>query len=85
MITTSYKEILEQGEVIERTITGRLEEGSPEIPITKEKAQKYEKIWIVACGTAYHACLTAKYYFENNNDEIIFHDVILLYIKKKGR
>ena len=55
-----YKEILEQGEVIERTITGRLEEGSPEIPITKEKAQKYEKIWIVACGTAYHAGLFGK-------------------------
>ncbi len=46
-----YKEILEQGEVIKRTITGRLEEGSPEIPIAKEEAQKYEKIWIVACGT----------------------------------
>ena len=59
-----YKEILEQAEVIERTITGRLEEGSPEIPITKEEAQKYEKIWIVACGTAYHAGLFGKDLFE---------------------
>ena len=59
-----YKEILEQGEVIERTITGRLEEGSPEIPITKEESyQKYEKIWI-ACGTAYHAGLFGKDLFE---------------------
>ena len=59
-----YKEILEQAEVIERTITGRLEEGSAEIPITKEQAQKYEKIWIVACGTAYHAGLFGKDLFE---------------------
>ncbi len=59
-----YKEILEQAEVIERTITGRLEEGSVEIPISREEAQKYDKIWIVACGTAYHAGLFGKDLFE---------------------
>ena len=36
-----YKEILEQAEVIERTITGRLEEGSVEIPISREEAVSY--------------------------------------------
>ena len=48
-----YKEILEQAEVIERTISGRLEIGSDEIPIDLNKAKGFEKIWIVACGTAY--------------------------------
>ncbi len=59
-----YKEILEQSEVIERTITGRLELGSEQIPIDLEHAKKYEKIWIVACGTAYHAGLFGKDLFE---------------------
>ena len=59
-----YKEILEQSEVIERTITGRLEVGSVEIPIDLKKAKQYEKIWIVACGTAYHAGLFGKDLFE---------------------
>ena len=59
-----YKEILEQSEVIERTITGRLEVGSEEIPIDLKKAKQFEKIWIVACGTAYHAGLFGKDLFE---------------------
>ena len=59
-----YKEILEQSEVIERTISGRLETNSKEIPIKQDEASKYEKIWIVACGTAYHAGLFGKDIFE---------------------
>ena len=59
-----YKEILEQSEVIERTIAGRLEVGSEEIPIDLKKAKQFEKIWIVACGTAYHAGLFGKVLFE---------------------
>ena len=59
-----YKEILEQSEVIEKTITGRLEVGSEEIPIDLKKAKQFEKIWIVACGTAYHAGLFGKDLFE---------------------
>ncbi len=59
-----YKEILEQAEVIERTITGRIEKNSTEIPIHIDKAKKFEKIWIVACGTAYHAGLFGKDLFE---------------------
>jgi len=59
-----YKEILEQSEVIERTISGRLEKNSKEIPIKLDEASKYEKIWIVACGTAYHAGLFGKDIFE---------------------
>ena len=59
-----YKEILEQAEVIERTISGRLEIGSEDIPIDLNKAKGFEKIWIVACGTAYHAGLFGKDLFE---------------------
>ena len=59
-----YKEILEQAEVIERTISGRLEIGSEQIPIDLNKAKEFEKIWIVACGTAYHAGLFGKDLFE---------------------
>lgn len=59
-----YKEILEQAEVIERTLTGRLEIGSEEIPVDLNKAKQFEKIWIVACGTAYHAGLFGKDLFE---------------------
>ena len=59
-----YKEILEQPEVIERTISGRLAGIKSDIPISKEEAQKFEKIWIVACGTAYHAGLFGKDLFE---------------------
>ena len=59
-----YKEILEQPEVIERTISGRLSGSESDIPISKEEAQKFEKIWIVACGTAYHAGLFGKDLFE---------------------
>ncbi len=59
-----YKEILEQSEVIERTLSGRLEASSDEIPIKLDEASKFEKIWIVACGTAYHAGLFGKDLFE---------------------
>ena len=59
-----YKEILEQAEVIERTISGRTESGSDEIPIHLEQAKQFEKIWIVACGTAYHAGLFGEDLFE---------------------
>ena len=59
-----YKEILEQSEVIERTISGRLDTNSDDIPIMSDHASKFEKIWIVACGTAYHAGLFGKDLFE---------------------
>ena len=42
----------------------RIETTSKEIPIKQDEASKYEKIWIVACGTAYHAGLFGKDLFE---------------------
>ena len=64
MTTLCIRKYFEQSEVIERTISGRLETTSKEIPIKQDEASKYEKIWIVACGTAYHAGLFGKDLFE---------------------
>ena len=38
-----YKEILEQSEVIERTISGRLDTNSDDIPIMSDYASKFRK------------------------------------------
>jgi glucosamine--fructose-6-phosphate aminotransferase (isomerizing) len=42
-----YKEILEQPEVIERTISGRIETTSEEIPIKLDEASKYGLLLVV--------------------------------------
>ena len=36
----------------------------PELSWTPEEFKKFKKIFIVACGTAYHAGLVGKYYIE---------------------
>ncbi len=59
-----YKEIIEQPEMIEKTLSGRLVENSIGIPIQLNEVRNFEKIWIVACGTAYHAGLLGKDLFE---------------------
>jgi len=64
------KEILEQPQSIQDTFRGRLspEEGrvflDDEIDIPLEKIRKMERLYIVACGTSYHAGLVGKYLFE---------------------
>ncbi|MFT3950840.1 MAG: glutamine--fructose-6-phosphate transaminase (isomerizing) [Oscillospiraceae bacterium] len=61
------KEIHEQPESIRRTITPRISDGLPnleECGITPEKLRSYNNIFIVACGTAMHAGLVAKYVIE---------------------
>ena len=59
------KEIFEQPKVIKDTLNGRLSEGSEEvvldkIKINKEVLEKINKIYIVACGTAYYAGMIGK-------------------------
>ncbi|MBU3157094.1 isomerizing glutamine--fructose-6-phosphate transaminase, partial [Clostridium estertheticum] len=53
------KEIHEQPKAIRDTMTSRIVLGQPitldDINITKEQIKKLDKIYIVACGTAYHA------------------------------
>ncbi len=62
------KEIYEQPKAIRETLTRRLsEEGRIKldgISLTLEDLQKFNKIYIVACGTAYHAGLVGKYAIE---------------------
>ncbi len=62
------KEIYEQPKGVEDTLLRRLDENGriklDDIKITKEDLDKINKIYIVACGTAYHAGLVGKYAIE---------------------
>ncbi len=60
------KEICEQPKVIKDTINPRIKNSEPELEINlrKEDLNKIEKIFIVACGTAYHAGMVGKYLIE---------------------
>lgn len=63
------KEIHEQPNAIKDTLRGRIVNDSEivldDIKITKEDLEKIDKIFIVACGTAYHAGVVGKYVIEN--------------------
>lgn len=57
------KEIFEQPAVFKKTIAGRIHGDSvhfDEFVLSKEQVQQWNKIYIVACGTAYHAGLVGK-------------------------
>ncbi len=63
------KEIFEQPQAIINTVSGRidLETGAvelPEIHLGAEDLQKIDRIFLVACGTSWHAALVAKYWIE---------------------
>ena len=64
------KEIMEQPQALRETMRGRLSDGGQKINLAELnfKAQEIEnisKIFIIACGTAYHAGLVGKYLMEN--------------------
>ncbi len=64
-----HKEIHEQVRSLTDTIAGRVDfDGGrimiPELELTKAQAQKISKIFITACGTAYHAGLVGKVQIE---------------------
>ncbi|WP_309118211.1 glutamine--fructose-6-phosphate transaminase (isomerizing) [Paenibacillus sp.] len=63
------KEIHEQPLTLRNTMAGRIDGGNrivlPEIPLPEEELQKIEKMYIVACGTAYHAGLVGKFAIES--------------------
>lgn len=62
-----YKEIMEQPEVIRKTIMPRIKNGRVEfegLKLTKELANGINKIYIVACGSSYHVGMVAKYNLE---------------------
>ncbi|NMB34730.1 MAG: glutamine--fructose-6-phosphate transaminase (isomerizing) [Firmicutes bacterium] len=63
------KEIMEQPQALRETMRGRLLEGGRKINLAEldfapEEIEKISKIFIVACGTAYHAGLVGKYLLE---------------------
>ena len=61
------KEIHEQPETVRRCITGRLNETDvqlDDVSLTAEQLEQYNKIYVVACGTAYNAGLVGKYAIE---------------------
>lgn len=62
------KEIHEQPKGIRETLTRRLDENGDVkldgITMTKEDIEGFNKIYIVACGTAYHAGLVGKFIIE---------------------
>jgi glucosamine--fructose-6-phosphate aminotransferase (isomerizing) len=62
------KEIHEQPKAIRDTMTSRIALGKPitldDITITTEQIKNLNKIYIVACGTAFHAGVVGKYVIE---------------------
>ncbi len=62
------KEILEQPKALRDTMTSRVIKGKPisldKIKLTKEQIENIDKIYIVACGTAYNAGIIGKYAIE---------------------
>ena len=62
-----FKEIMEQPKAIHDTITPRIKNNRvvlDEISITDEQLKNFNKIEIIACGSAYHVGVVAKYVFE---------------------
>lgn len=63
------KEIYEQPKAVRDTLRGRVDKGSDKVVFnelnwTPETLKDIQKIFIVACGTAYHAGIVGKYYIE---------------------
>jgi glucosamine--fructose-6-phosphate aminotransferase (isomerizing) len=63
------KEIAEQPQAVADTLRGRLAESGDllldEVRLTDQDLRDVDKVFIVACGTAYHAGLVAKYAIEH--------------------
>jgi glucosamine--fructose-6-phosphate aminotransferase (isomerizing) len=62
------KEIFEQPKAVADTLIGRLSDNNQilldELHMSKHEIQSLKKITVIACGTAYHAGLVAKYAIE---------------------
>ena len=62
-----FKEILEQPEAIQKTVSPRIRNGRvvlDDIKLTAEYAGEISHIYMVACGSAYHAGVVGKYVWE---------------------
>jgi glucosamine--fructose-6-phosphate aminotransferase (isomerizing) len=63
------KEIFEQPRAVSDTLIGRVKEERGEVEFEELNLPHLEgvrRIWMVACGTSYHACLIGKQMFEAN-------------------
>jgi glucosamine--fructose-6-phosphate aminotransferase (isomerizing) len=63
------KEIFEQPRAISDTLIGRIKEEQGEVGFEELElpdVTRVRKIWMVACGTSYHACMIGKHIFEAN-------------------
>ena len=62
------KEIYEQPKALTDTLAGRIDDHYrihlPELNLTPREARAIDKVFVVACGTSYHAGLMAKYAIE---------------------
>lgn len=61
------KEIMEQPKAVRDTISPRIQNGKivlDNITLTTEQIKGFSKIFILACGSAYHVGVVAKYVFE---------------------
>ena len=59
------KEIHEQPEALSRVVSGRIRDGlvafeEGEFGLTDEQVRQLSKVYLLGCGTAYHACLAGK-------------------------
>lgn len=62
-----FKEIMEQPKALRDTISPRLRDGRivlDDITLTREQVEKIRRICVVACGSAYHVGMVAKYTLE---------------------
>ncbi len=62
-----FKEIMEQPKAIRDTISPRIRDGKivlDDITLTREQVENFHRIVIVACGSAYHVGVVAKYALE---------------------
>jgi glucosamine--fructose-6-phosphate aminotransferase (isomerizing) len=75
------KEIFEQPDVIAETLSGRLAEAADVtldgVAFPEGFAGSIDKIWITACGTAYHAGLVGKEVFVVFAHELRYRDPII--------
>lgn len=63
------KEIMEQPKAIRDTVKPRIKEGKivlDDVKLTKKQLEEFDRIFIVACGTAYHVGVVAKYIMEKH-------------------
>ncbi len=62
-----FKEILEQPEAVRRTVSPRIKDGRvvlDNLDLTADYARGISRIYMIACGSAYHVAVVSKYNWE---------------------